>query len=94
MLMIKNSLRILAGLEKPNLGGYNSPHDWNELLKYFKVSELYNYFEKQLNDELTVAVNIQNVDKIPKEARGTIIDLLTKRIKQIEKICILLMNLI
>ena len=43
------ALRILAGQEKPNLGRYESPPDWNELLKYFKGSELYNYFKKQLD---------------------------------------------
>ncbi len=62
------ALRILAGQEKPNLGRYESPPDWNELLKYFKGSELYNYFKKQLDDELTVGVKIQHVDKIPKKA--------------------------
>lgn len=75
------ALRILAGQEKPNLGRHESPPDWNELLKFFKGSELYNYFKKQLDDELTIAVKIQHVDKIPKKASGTIIELLNKKDK-------------
>ena len=75
------ALRILAGKEKPNLGRYDNPPDWNELLKYFKGSELYNYFKKQLDNELVEAVKIQHVDKLPKSATGTILQLLTKKDK-------------
>lgn len=79
------AIRILSGQEKPNLGRYNSPPDWNELLKFFKGSELYNYFKKQLDDELTVAVKIQHVDKIPKIATGKVIELLNKKDKNNRK---------
>jgi len=75
------ALQILSGREKPNLGKFNNPPDWNEILKHFKGSELYNYFKKYLDDELTVAIKIQHVDVIPKIANGTIDALLTKKDK-------------
>ena len=75
------ALRILAGKEKPNLGRYDTPPDWNEILKYFKGSELFNYFKKYLDDEMTVAVKIQHVDSIAKSIEGTVGDLLAKKDK-------------
>ena len=38
------ALKILAGKQKPNLGRYESPPDWAEILVYFRGSELQNYF--------------------------------------------------
>jgi len=34
------ALKILAGKLKPNLGRYDNPPDWEEILKYFRGSEL------------------------------------------------------
>jgi|LauGreDrversion4_2_1035121.scaffolds.fasta_scaffold172162_1 ATP-binding cassette subfamily E protein 1 len=79
------ALQILSGREKPNLGRFANPPDWNEILKHFKGSELYNYFKKYLDDELTVAIKIQHVDVIPKIASGTIDELLTKKDKHGKK---------
>lgn len=75
------ALQILSGREKPNLGRWTNPPDWNEILKHFKGSELYNYFKRYLDDELAVAIKIQHVDVIPKIANGTIDALLTKKDK-------------
>jgi ATP-binding cassette subfamily E protein 1 len=78
-------LQILSGREKPNLGKYSNPPDWNDILKHFKGSELYNYFKKYLDDELTVAIKIQHVDVIPKIANVTVMALLTKKDKHDRK---------
>ena len=40
------ALKILAGKQKPNLGRYDDPPDWEEILVYFRGSELQNYFTK------------------------------------------------
>lgn len=79
------ALQILSGKEKPNLGKFTNPPDWNAILKHFKGTELYNYFKKFLDDELTVSVKIQHVDVIPKIASGTIRALLTKKDKENRK---------
>lgn len=34
------ALKILAGKLKPNLGRFDSPPDWEEILTYFRGSEL------------------------------------------------------
>jgi ATP-binding cassette subfamily E protein 1 len=34
------ALRILAGNMKPNLGNYETPPDWKEIIKHFRGSEL------------------------------------------------------
>jgi len=40
---------------QPNLGRWNSPPDWQEILAYFRGSELQNYFTKILEDHLKVS---------------------------------------
>ena len=39
----------------PNLGKFEDPPSWAEILKFFKGSELQNYFTKLLEDKLTHA---------------------------------------
>jgi len=48
------ALKILAGKDKPNLGNYENPPDWQEILAYFRGSELQNYFTRVLEDNLRV----------------------------------------
>jgi ATP-binding cassette subfamily E protein 1 len=48
------ALKILAGKMKPNLGNFDNPPDWQDILKYFRGSELQNYFTKILEDNLKV----------------------------------------
>jgi ABC-type lipoprotein export system ATPase subunit len=63
------ALKILAGKLKPNLGRYEEPQpDWQEILTYFRGSELQNYFTKILEDQLKAIIKPQYVDNIPKAA--------------------------
>ncbi|XP_067644302.1 protein Pixie [Eurosta solidaginis] len=73
------ALKILAGKQKPNLGRYNDPPDWTEILAYFRGSELQNYFTKILEDNLKALVKPQYVDQIPKAVRGAVAELLDKK---------------
>ena len=81
------ALKILSGKLKPNLGRYDDPPDWEEILKYFRGSELQSgfalilacthakggldYFTKVLEDDLKAVVKPQYVDQIPKAVKGT-----------------------
>ncbi|KAL6155489.1 Fe-S cluster-binding ribosome biosynthesis protein [Exserohilum turcicum] len=65
------ALKILSGKLKPNLGRYDNPPDWEEILKYFRGSELQNYFTKVLEDNLKAVVKPQYVDQIPKAIKAT-----------------------
>ncbi|KAL3879507.1 hypothetical protein ACJMK2_031900 [Sinanodonta woodiana] len=73
------ALKILAGKQKPNLGKYNDPPDWTEILTYFRGSELQNYFTKILEDDLKAIIKPQYVDQIPKAVKGSVQQLLDKK---------------
>uniref|UniRef100_A0A1L8DH26 Putative rnase l inhibitor abc superfamily protein n=1 Tax=Nyssomyia neivai TaxID=330878 RepID=A0A1L8DH26_9DIPT len=73
------ALKILAGKLKPNLGRYNDPPDWTEILAYFRGSELQNYFTKVLEDSLKALIKPQYVDQIPKAVKGSVTDLLERK---------------
>ncbi|KAF2108546.1 hemin import ATP-binding protein hmuV [Lophiotrema nucula] len=64
------ALKILSGKLKPNLGRFDNPPDWEEILKYFRGSELQNYFTKVLEDNLKAVVKPQYVDQIPKAIKS------------------------
>ena len=80
------ALKILSGKLKPNLGRYEDPPDWEEILKYFRGSELQSrstatsfwtsakqgsdYFTKVLEDDLKAVVKPQYVDQLPKAVKG------------------------
>ncbi|TFB06292.1 Translation initiation factor RLI1 [Trichoderma ghanense] len=64
------ALKILSGKLKPNLGRHDNPPDWEDVIKYFRGSELQNYFTKLLEDDLKAVVKPQYVDQIPKAVRG------------------------
>ena len=46
------------------------PPDWQEILKYFRGSELQNYFTKVLEDNLKPLIKPQYVDHIPRAIKG------------------------
>jgi ATP-binding cassette subfamily E protein 1 len=73
------ALNILAGKLKPNLGKFNDPPDWSEILVFFRCSELQNFFTKILEDHLKAIIKPQYVDQIPKAVKGTVDELLSKR---------------
>ena len=51
---------------KPNLGNYESPPDWKDILKFFKGNELQNFFQKMLDTKMKALIKIQYVDQIAK----------------------------
>ncbi|XP_041982802.1 protein Pixie isoform X1 [Aricia agestis] len=73
------ALKILAGKQKPNLGRFADPPDWQEILSHFRGSELQNYFTKILEDDLKALIKPQYVDQIPKAVKGTVGLLLDKK---------------
>lgn len=65
------ALKILAGKQKPNLGRYDDPPDWQEILRYFRGSELQNFFTKVLEDNIKALIKPQYVDHIPRAIKGS-----------------------
>lgn len=66
------ALKVLAGKLKPNLGRYDRPPEWTEILTYFRGSELQTYFTKILEDNLKALIKPQYVDNIPKAVSGQV----------------------
>jgi len=73
------ALKILAGKQKPNLGRFNDPPDWTEILTHFRGSELQNYFTKILEDDLKAIIKPQYVDQIPRAVKGSVQQLLDRK---------------
>eukprot|EP00558_Chaetoceros_sp_UNC1202_P005468 CAMPEP_0197240768 /NCGR_PEP_ID=MMETSP1429-20130617/6977_1 /TAXON_ID=49237 /ORGANISM="Chaetoceros sp., Strain UNC1202" /LENGTH=658 /DNA_ID=CAMNT_0042700473 /DNA_START=46 /DNA_END=2022 /DNA_ORIENTATION=+ len=73
------ALKILAGKMKPNLGKYDSPPDWEDILVHFRGSELQNYFTKVLEDTLKATIKPQYVDHIPRAVRGMVGEILKRK---------------
>jgi len=53
------ALNILAGKLKPNLGRYEDPPAWSDIIKYYRGSDLQNYFKAILEGRLSVSVKPQ-----------------------------------
>ena len=73
------ALKILAGKQKPNLGKFETPPDWSEILVHFRGSELQNYFTKILEDNLKAIIKPQYVDHIPKAISGKVEEILVQK---------------
>ncbi|KAJ7526345.1 hypothetical protein O6H91_16G002500 [Diphasiastrum complanatum] len=73
------ALKVLAGKLKPNLGRFDNPPDWQEILTYFRGSELQNYFTRILEDNLKAIIKPQYVDHIPKAVRGNVNEVLSQK---------------
>ncbi|XP_003572083.1 ABC transporter E family member 2 isoform X1 [Brachypodium distachyon] len=84
------ALKVLQGKIKPNLGRFKNPPDWQEILTYFRGSELQNYFTRMLEDNLKAIIKRQDVERIPEKVQGNVGKLL-ERLDQrgmIDQLCI------
>ncbi len=72
------TLKILSGEIKFNLGNYEDPPDWDEMVRHFRGSILQDYFKKMSEDKLEVSHKPQYVDKIPRAISGEVGELLEK----------------
>jgi ATP-binding cassette subfamily E protein 1 len=73
------ALKILAGKLKPNLGRFDAPPDWADILAHHRGSELQNYFTRILEDDLRAVIKPQYVDHIPKAVRGNVGEVLAAK---------------
>lgn len=73
------ALKILAGKMKPNLGRFDAPPDWEEILVHFRGSDLQNYFTKILEDTVKALIKPQYVDHIPRSIKGKVGEILKER---------------
>lgn len=72
------TLKVLSGEIRPNLGNYETPPSWGEIIKYFRGSTLQEYFQKMSQGKLKVVHKPQYVDKIPRVVSGKVGELLER----------------
>ncbi|MEX0569435.1 MAG: ribosome biogenesis/translation initiation ATPase RLI [Candidatus Njordarchaeota archaeon] len=66
------SLKILSGLLKPNLGRYNNPPSWDEIIKHFRGTILQDHFKALSNGKIKAIYKPQHIDRIPHVIKETI----------------------
>ena len=66
------ALKILAGACVPNLGNFAQPPGYPEIIKYFRGSDLQNYFTGIANGSLKALVKPQYVDAIARSFKGRV----------------------
>lgn len=71
-------INILSGSLKPNLGNYQDPPHWDEILKYYSGTELKSHFEKIKNGNIRASIKPQKVYDIATAFGGTAKELLEK----------------
>jgi ATP-binding cassette, sub-family E, member 1 len=71
------AIKILAGVLSPNLGK-DTQSSYEDLLEFFKGTEMQVYLEKKKAGKIKVAYKPQNVDLINKQAKGKVRELLDK----------------
>ena len=71
-------INILSGNLKPNLGNYNEPPDWDDILKYYSGTELKSHFEKIKDGNIKASIKPQQVYHVAEVFDGTTKELLEK----------------
>lgn len=71
-------IRILSGNLKPNMGRWDNPPDWDEIIAVFRGKEIQSYLKKLADGELRSAVKIQYVGYARSVLKGKVIELLRK----------------
>jgi ATP-binding cassette subfamily E protein 1 len=72
------TLKVFSGDLKPNLGKFDEPPQWSDIIAYYRGSSLQDYFTRLSEKKLKVSSKPQYVDKIPKAITGKVGDLLDK----------------
>jgi ATP-binding cassette subfamily E protein 1 len=61
------ALRVLAGIEVPNLGDYEHPASWDKVLARYRGTALHAHLSKIARGELRAAIKPQYVDRLSDE---------------------------
>jgi len=71
-------VNILSGNLKPNLGRYEHPPEWDEILKYYSGTELKSHFEKIKNNQIRASIKPQQIQHLAQAFDGTGKELIEK----------------
>lgn len=73
------ALNVLSGKLKPNLGRFDDPPDWQEIIGHYRGSELQGFIKGLLEDRLKAMIKPQYVDRIAKQIQGTVSEIFEKK---------------
>ena len=71
-------VNILSGNLQPNLGNYSEPPEWDDVLKFYKGTELKSHFEEIKNGNIRASIKPQQVHNVVNAFDGTGKELLEK----------------
>ena len=72
------AIKMLSGIEIPNLGRYGNPATKEEVLQYYAGTEMAEYLRAVYDGKIKTAIKPQYVDKLPLQVKGVVRDLLNK----------------
>ena len=72
------AIKMLSGIEIPNLGRYDNPATKEEVLQYYAGTEMAEYLRAVYEGRIKTAIKPQYVDKLPLQVKGVVRDLLDK----------------
>ena len=72
------AIKILSGQLRPNLGNFETEVPWEEILKLYTGTELFDYLQTVSKKALKIATKPQYIDYIPKVFSGSVRELLQK----------------
>ena len=72
------AIKMLSGIEIPNLGRYDDPATKEEVLQYYAGTEMAEYLKAVYDGKIKTAIKPQYVDKLPTQVKGVVRDLLNK----------------
>ena len=72
------AIKMLSGIEIPNLGRYDNPATKEEVLQYYAGTEMAEYLKAVYEGRIKTAIKPQYVDKLPTQVKGVVRDLLNK----------------
>ncbi len=70
------AIRILSNEIKLNLGDYERPPEWKEIIEHFRGSTLQEYFKRSSQNSLRITHKPQYIDRIPQAVSGSVSEIL------------------
>lgn len=72
------TLKILQGSLKPNLGRWDNPPDWDEIIEHYRGTIIQTYFQNLADNKYRIVLKPQSVDRLPRVVKGKVSELLNK----------------
>ncbi len=72
------AIKMLSGIEIPNLGKYDKPATKEKVLEYYAGTEMHDFLKAVYEGKVKTAMKPQYVDKLPQSVKGVVRDLLDK----------------